>query len=53
MVLQPEDLGDLHLNRHLSPDIAQDWVTGCIYSLRLVGGAMIQPKNHIAVSVEC
>lgn len=49
VVLQPEGFGDLHLNAHLSADIAEEVVAGGIDLLGLFDGAVIQPQYDIAV----
>lgn len=49
VVLEPEDLGDLHLNAHLAADIFEELMLGGIDFLRLLDGTMIQPENDVAV----
>lgn len=52
MVLEPQDLGDLHLNGHLATDIAQQVVVGRVNLRGLLNRAVIQPENDIAVRVK-
>lgn len=43
VVLEPEDLGNLHLNAHRSTDISQEVVVGGINLLGLFDGSVVQP----------
>lgn len=52
VVLQPQDLGDLHLNGHLPANIAEEVVVSGIDQVGFLDGTVIQPQNDIAVSVE-
>lgn len=49
IVLQPQDFGDLHLNGHLSAHISQKVMVGRIDLVRLIHGAVVEPKDDIAV----
>lgn len=47
VVLEPKDLGHLHLDTHLSADIAEKIVIGAIDLLHFIDRTMIEPENHI------
>ena len=49
VVLQPQDLGDLHFNGHLAADVAQQVVVGRVDFLSLLDGTVVQPEDDIAV----
>lgn len=48
VVLEPEDLRDLHLNAHCAADIAEQVVLCSIDLLRLLNRTVVEPENHIA-----
>lgn len=49
VLLEPQDLGDLHLHAHLAADVAQQ-VVFCVVDLDgLVERSVVQPEDHIAV----
>jgi len=52
VVLEPQDLGDLHLDGHLAADVAQQAVAGGIDAVGLGDGAVVQPEDDVAVRVE-
>lgn len=52
VILEPESLWDLHLDGHLTTDITQQVMLGGIDLCRFLDGAMIEPQNDIAVTVE-
>ena len=49
VVLQPEGFRNFHFNTHLTTDIAQAVVLGCVDFLGLLNWAMVKPKDNVAV----
>ena len=49
VVLEPQDFWDLHLNAHLTANVAEEVVVGGINLLRLLFGTVIEPEDDIAV----
>lgn len=49
VVLEPENLGDLHFNAHLSTDISEEVVVGGIDLLGLLNRPVVEPEDDIAV----
>jgi hypothetical protein len=49
VVLEPEDLGHLHLDAHLSADILEELVLGIVDLLGLFNGPVVEPQNDVAV----
>lgn len=52
VVLEPQNLWDLHLNGHLSADIAEQVVVGSIDLRSFLNWTVIQPQDHVTVRVE-
>lgn len=52
VVLKPKNFWDLHLNGHLSANIAQQVVIGRIDLRGFLNWTVIQPQDHVAVRVE-
>jgi hypothetical protein len=48
MVLQPQDLGDLHFNAHFATDISKEIVAGLIDLIRLIASSVVEPQNHVS-----
>jgi hypothetical protein len=53
VVLQPQDLGHLHLNAHRAADIAEEVVLGSVDLLGLLDGAVVEPQDDVAVVAVC
>jgi len=49
VVLQPQDLGNFHLDRHLAAHVSQQIVVGCVDLVGLLHRAVIEPEYDIAV----
>jgi hypothetical protein len=49
VVLEPEHLGDLHLDAHGAADVLEQLVLGVVDELRLGDGAVVQPQDDVAV----
>lgn len=49
VVLEPEGLGDLHLNAHLTADILEELVLGVVDLLGLLVRAVVEPEDDVAV----
>lgn len=49
VVLEPEDLGHLHLDAHLSADVFEELVLGVVDLLGLFNGPVVEPQNDVAV----
>ena len=52
VVFEPKNLGDLHLNGHLTADIAEQVVVGSIDLGGFLNRTVIQPQDHVAVRIE-
>lgn len=52
MILQPQDLRNLHLQRHRIANIAQHLVFRGVDQVRFPCSAVVQPQDHVAISVE-
>jgi hypothetical protein len=49
VVLEPEDLGHLHLDAHLSADVLEELVLGVVDLFGLFNGPVVEPQNDVAV----
>lgn len=49
VVLEPENLGHLHLDAHGTSDVPQQVVTSVIDLLSLLNGAVVKPQDDIAI----
>lgn len=49
MVLEPEDLGHLHLDAHLSANVLEELVVGVVDLFGLFDGSMVEPQDDVAV----
>lgn len=49
MVLEPQDLGDFHLNAHLASNILEQLVISGIDLFCLLDRTVVQPENDVAV----
>ena len=49
IVLEPQDLGDLHLNAHFATNILEELVLGAVDQFRFLNRAMVEPENNVAV----
>jgi hypothetical protein len=49
VVLEPENLGDLHLDAHLAADVLEELMVGGVDLFRLLDGAVVEPQNNVAV----
>lgn len=52
VILEPKNLRDLHLNRHLSADITEQVVVGSIDLCGFLDWTVIEPQDHVAVRIE-
>lgn len=52
IIFQPQDLGDLHLNRHFPSHITQHLVSSGINLICFTSCSVIQPQDHVPVIVE-
>lgn len=50
VVLEPQGLGDLHLDAHLTAHVLEQLVLCAVDLLRLLDGAMIEPEDDIAIA---
>lgn len=53
VVLQPQDLGHLHLNAHGATDIAEQVVLCVIDFLGLLDRAVVEPQDYVPVIAVC
>jgi hypothetical protein len=53
VVLQPQDLGHLHLNAHRATDITKEVVLGGIDLLGLLDGTVVEPQDDVSVVAVC
>lgn len=49
VVLQPQNLGNLHFDAHGATNIAQEVVTGGIDLVSLLDGSVVEPQNDVAI----
>ncbi len=49
VVLEPEDLGDLHLDAHLAANVLEQLVVGGVDLFRLLDRAVVKPQDNVAV----
>lgn len=52
MILQPQDLRNLHLQGHRITNIAQHLVLSGVDQVRFLCSAVVQPQDDIAIGVE-
>lgn len=52
MILQPQHLGDLHLNGHFAAHVAEQVVLSGIHHFGFLHRTVVQPKDDIAVRVK-
>lgn len=49
VVLEPEDLGDLHFDAHLAADVLEQLVLGGVDLFRLLDRAVVKPQDNVAI----
>lgn len=49
IILEPKNLGDLHLDAHLATNIFEELVLGAVDQFSLVNGPVVEPENNVAV----
>lgn len=49
VVLQPQDLWDLHLDAHGAADVAEEVVFGGVDELGLLDGPVVEPQHDVVV----